>query len=89
MNAKIASCYGTLSVIRKLKNICPFNVRKQLAKYLILSKIDYSDIDSHPIPEYLQKRLQRVQLAAACLFMGDMQISPIYISWVGYPLLNG
>ena len=37
---------------------------------LILSKIDYSDIVSDPIPDYLVKRLQRVQLAVASFDLG-------------------
>ena len=36
----------------------------------MLSKLDYNDIVSHPIPEYLVKRLQRVQCAAAGFFVG-------------------
>ena len=46
----IHSCYGCLSVLRKLKNLAPFKVRKQLAETLILSKIDYNDTVSNPIP---------------------------------------
>eukprot|EP00794_Sanderia_malayensis_P004173 gene4173-4727_t len=37
------SCYGTLAILKKLKNMAPFNLRKQLAESLILSKIDYAD----------------------------------------------
>ena len=31
INRKISSCYGTLSVLRKLKHLAPYHVRKQLA----------------------------------------------------------
>ena len=62
---KISKCYGTLSAIKKLKNFTPFHVRKQLAESLILSVIDYNDVVCHPVPDYLIKRVQRVQLAAA------------------------
>ena len=31
INLKISSCYAILSVIRKLKHLTPFHVRKQLA----------------------------------------------------------
>ena len=41
-----------------------------MAECLILSKIDYNDIVSHPIQEYLTKRLQRVQLAATGFVLG-------------------
>ena len=70
INSKISSCYGTLSVLKKLKYLAPYNVRKYLAECLILSKIDYNDIVSDPIPDYLVKRLQRAQLAAASFVLG-------------------
>ena len=44
INSKIHSCYGCLSVLRKLKNLAPFKVRKQLAETLILSRIDHNDV---------------------------------------------
>lgn len=50
---------------KKLKNFTPFHIRKQLAESLVLSALDYNDVICHPAPEYLIKRLQRVQLAAA------------------------
>jgi len=34
------SCYSTLAILKKLKKMAPFNLRKQLAESLILSKID-------------------------------------------------
>ena len=58
INLKISGCYATLALIRKLKHLTPFHVRKHLAECLILSKIDYNDIVSHPIPEYLLQRLK-------------------------------
>ena len=81
---KISSCYATLALIRKLKHLTPFHVRKQLAECLILCKIDYNDIVSHPIPEYLLKRLQRVQLAAAGLVLGHYVRMPdlIKLGWM-------
>ena len=63
--SKISKCYKTLAVIKKLKNLAPFHVRKRLAESLVMSLIDYNDIVCHPIPKYLTKRLQRVKLAAA------------------------
>ena len=50
INLKISSCYATLALIRKLKHLTHVHVPKQLAECLILSKIDYNDIVSHPIP---------------------------------------
>ena len=43
---------------------------RQLAECLILSKVDYNDIVGHTIPEYLQKCLQHVQLAAPFIVLG-------------------
>ena len=59
-----SSCYASLAVLRKLGNIAPFHLRKQLAETLILSKLDYCDIVFH-LPDNHLKRLQRVQCAAA------------------------
>lgn len=61
----VSSCYSVLSTLRKLKNLAPFHVKKQLAESLILSKLDYNDAVCYPLPAYLQKKLQRVQNAAA------------------------
>ena len=84
INSKISSCYATLAVIRKLKHLTPFNVRKQLAECLILSKIDHNNIVGHPIPGYLLKRLQGVQLAAAGFVLGRYAHMPdlIKLGWM-------
>ena len=65
---------------------------------MILSKIDFNNIASHPIPEYLLKRLQRVQLAAAGFVLGRYahikMPDLIKLGWMpikerrGYQLLN-
>ncbi len=70
ISTKISSCYKSLSVLRKLKHLAPYKIRKQLSECIVLSKLDYNDIVSHPIPEYLVKRLQRIQRAAAGLVVG-------------------
>ena len=70
VNKVIKSCYGTLSVLRKLKNVAPFSVRKHLVESLMLSKLDYNDTVFTPLPVYLIKWLQRVQLAAAGFVLG-------------------
>ena len=69
VNKVIKSGYGTVSVLRKLNNIAPFSVRKHLVKSLMLSKLDYDAVFT-PLPVYLIKRLQRVQLAAAGFVLG-------------------
>ena len=36
----LSSCYGSLAVLRKLRHLAPFLLRKELAESLVLSKID-------------------------------------------------
>ena len=66
----IKSCYGTISVLHKLKNIAPYSVRKQLVESLMLGKLNYNNAVFTPLPVYLIKRLQRVQQAAAGFVLG-------------------
>ena len=71
--------------IEKMKYLAPYNVRKHLAECLILSKIDCNDIVSDPVPDYLVKRLQRVQLTAASFVLGHYATkhdSLIKLAWL-------
>ena len=61
----LASCYGTLAVLRKPKHMAPPHVRKQLAQCLVISKLDYAPVVFDPLPAYQLRRLQRVQNACA------------------------
>ena len=63
-DSKITSCYSTISVLKKLKHLAPFQLKKQLAESLILTKIDYNDVVAYPVNECLLKRLQKVQSSA-------------------------
>ena len=65
VNNLLSSCYGTLTVLRRLKNLAPFEVRKTLAESLVLAKIDYACTVFYPLPQYQLKRLQRLQNASA------------------------
>jgi hypothetical protein len=66
-----SSCYSTrLATLRKLKNSLPFQIRKNLIQALVLSKLYCNDVIYHSLPEYLQKRIQRVQRAAASFVLG-------------------
>ena len=65
------SCYGTLAILKKLKKTAPFNLRKQLAESLILAMIDYGDLVYTPLTVAQQKRLQKVQFAAASFVTGN------------------
>ncbi|CAB3992479.1 Hypothetical predicted protein [Paramuricea clavata] len=61
----LSSCYGSISVLKKIKRFTPYHIRKQLAEALILSKLDYCNVLYHGMPEYLIRRLQRVENTAA------------------------
>ena len=66
----VSGCYATLSILRKLKYLAKYELRKQLAETLILSKLDYADLVFYPLPQFLLRRLQRVQFAAASFVLG-------------------
>ena len=66
----ISSCYGKLSVLKKLKNCTAFKLRKQLAECLILSKIDFNDHVYSPLTSAQVNKLQRLQKAAARFVFG-------------------
>ena len=66
----VSGCYATLSILRKLKYLAKYELRKQLAETLILSKLDYADLVFYPLPQFLLRRLQRVQFAAASFALG-------------------
>lgn len=65
VDSLLSLSYGTLSILRRLKNLAPFHVRKHLAEALVLSKLNYACTVFHPLPVYLEKRLQRLQNACA------------------------
>ncbi len=72
----IASCYSALSIVKKLRNLAPFHVRKLLMETLILSKLDYSCTVFHPLPSCQLKRLQRVQ--NVCAGFHGITLNPLH-----------
>ena len=84
ISTKISRCYKSLSVLRKRKHLAPYKVGKQLSECLVLSKLDYNDTVSYPIPEYLVKRLQRVQHAAAGFVIGRYatELDVLKLGWL-------
>ena len=58
-------CFGVLAVLRKIKNMTPQETKKSLVQSLVLSKLNFNDTVTYPLPMFLQKRMQRVQNAAA------------------------
>ena len=61
----ISSSYATLRSLRGIKKIVPYHLKKSLIETLILSKLDYGNELLFNAPQYLIKRLQKVQNAAA------------------------
>ena len=61
------SCYGTLAILKKLKNMAPYNLRKQLAESLILSKIAYADQVYTPLTDAQQKRASTGSVSSGCV----------------------
>ena len=62
------NCYATLCVLRKIKRHTSLPIRKQLAKSIILSKLDYCNEFLHFMNHY-EQQLQKVQNAAAGLVL--------------------
>ena len=65
VNNVTSSCFGVLAVLRKIKNMTPQETKKSLVQSLVLSKLNFNDTVTYPLPMFLQKRMQRVQKAAA------------------------
>jgi len=65
VNNVTSSCFGVLAVLRKIKNLTPQETKKSLVQSLVLSKLNFNDTVTCPLPMFLQKRMQRVQNAAA------------------------
>ena len=61
----LSTCYGKLSVLRKMKNFTSFSARKMLAQSLILPKIDFNDYVYSPLTRCQLKKLQRLHKATA------------------------
>ena len=59
------SAYATLKTLAKLKRYLSFDLRKQLAETLVLSKLDYGNALINNAPMYLHNQLQRMQNATA------------------------
>ena len=70
INELVTSCYGALAVLKKLRNLAPFRVKKQLVESLILFELDYACAVFYPLPLCQQKRLQRVQNVCAGYVLG-------------------
>lgn len=65
VNQVTSSCYKVLSTLCQIKNMTPQDIEKSLAQSLVLSKLNFNDSVTYPLPAFLQKRVQPVQNASA------------------------
>lgn len=66
----LPGCHTTLYILRKPKRHDKYELREQLAETLGFSKLDYADLVSYPLPQFLLCRFNRVQFAAASFVLG-------------------
>lgn len=57
-------------MLKRLRNILTFNIRKQLVQTLVLSKLYYNCVVYHNLPHHFLTRLQRIQTACASFVVG-------------------
>jgi len=62
-------------MLRKLCNLAPFRVKKQLVESLILSKFDYASTVFYPLPLCQLKHLRRLQNVCAGYVLGRFKRS--------------
>ena len=70
INATTQSCYSTLKSLRIFRRSADFKLRRSLAQSLILSKINYCNALLSDAPQFLVKKLQKLQNAAARFVYG-------------------
>ena len=68
--ALLSSCYTVLAVLRKLRNLAPYHIRKHLVESLVMSKLDYRCVVFSLLPEYQTKCPRRVQTTCAGYVLG-------------------
>ena len=70
VNNIIKSSQGTLRTLRKFSRFTPFQVRKLLAETMILSRMNYCNVVFSELPQYMCKRLQKIQNITAGYVFG-------------------
>jgi hypothetical protein len=73
-------------IIRTIQYNKNNTLNKNIVQALVLSKLYYNDVIYHSLPEYLQKRLQRVQKAAASFVLGKFARSADVLSLNWLPI---
>lgn len=65
INQVVSSCYKILATLRRLKNMMPQDTKKIQVQSLILSKLNFRNSVTYPLPAFPEKKVQRVQNTAA------------------------
>ena len=65
-------CYTTLSILRKLKYLAKYELRKQLAETFILSKLDYADLVFYALPQFILRCCNGFNLLPQVLYSVTM-----------------
>ena len=89
INVVTRSTYNVLRILKTFKRFTLFKTRKCLAESLILSRLNYCNVVYGQLPNYLLKRLQRVQNCAAGYVLGRYAtaIDIINLNWL--PIIEG
>ena len=83
INNIVPPCYKTLASLRRIKNMTPQDIKKSLAQSLVLSKLHFNDTVTYPLPAFLQKKVQRVQNAAASFVLNRFSSEDVLeVGWL-------
>ena len=56
MTKTVSPCFAALSALKKIRDMVPKALKKQLFEALVLSKVDFNDIVVYPLPQYLEAK---------------------------------
>ena len=77
VTALLSSCYTVLAVLRRLRNLAPYHIRKHLVESLVMSKLDYGCVVFSPpsripneMPAKSSNNMRGPRTWAVCCFRG-------------------
>ena len=80
--------YATLSALRKMKRIAPFNIRKHVCESLVMSKLDYCSSVFDPLTIINKGNYRKCKFLVLHLFLIDTAQRQMHFHWGGYQLKN-
>ena len=83
------SNYSVLKVLKSFKRFTTFTTRKCLAESLVPSRINYCNVVYGQMPNYLVKRLQRIQNCGARHVLGRYANAVDIVNLYWLPILEG